>query len=216
MLRTLLTATACLALATSAQAQLVIAGGGLEADTQDVWQAFIDQAKTDGAFVIVPSASGSPAQSAASVRKTLIRHGVDDARITVAPLAVRDDDTTPGVNEKKWKRNADDPDVASQLRGAAAIWFTGGDQSRTTGLLNPDGHATPVLSALRTAHASGTPIGGTSAGAAIMSRTMIRQGDSLTALTGSGEGEVLELGDGLGFLPHGLVDQHFGERARLG
>lgn len=199
-----------------AQAQLVIAGGGLSSDTQDVWQAFIDQAKSDGDFVIVPSASGSPALSAASVRDTLIRYGVTADRISVAPLAVRDDRTTDDVDEAKWKANAKSDRVAEQLRSASAIWFTGGDQSRTTALLNPKGKDSTALTAIREAHAAGTVIGGTSAGAAIMSEVMILQGDSLPTLIGSKQGERLKLGDGLGFLEYGLVDQHFGERARLG
>ena len=62
-----------------------------------------------------------------------------------------------------------------------------------------DDKDTPALSAIREAHARGAAIGGTSAGAAIMSASMITQGDSLTALTGSKSGEALEVAHGLGF-----------------
>ncbi|MDT8321800.1 MAG: hypothetical protein RQ826_14865, partial [Xanthomonadales bacterium] len=65
-----------------------------------------------------------------------------------------------------------------------------------------------------------------SAGAAIMSRHMIAGGDSFEALLQSvnpsynssdgGESGRLLLTVGAGFLPRGLVDQHFGVRARLG
>ena len=113
--------------------------------------------------------------------------------------------------------NANDPDLSNKLAEAAGIWFTGGDQSRTVSLLQPLGVATATLSAIRSAHANGAVIGGTSAGAAIMSREMILGGDSRPALTGGASpGEVLSVGAGLGFYPYALVDQHFDARARLG
>ncbi|MGB3455970.1 MAG: hypothetical protein WBA35_06380, partial [Litorimonas sp.] len=51
------------------QGGLVIAGGGLKADNAAVWQAFIEAVPADGPVVIVPSASGEPALSAASVER---------------------------------------------------------------------------------------------------------------------------------------------------
>ncbi|MEM1088227.1 MAG: cyanophycinase [Pseudomonadota bacterium] len=195
---------------------LIIAGGALARATEDVWRSFINSARTEGPVVIIPSASGSPVESAASARETLMTHGVPDSRIHVAKLAKLDDRSTPRVNEARWASNYDDPDTIALLESASAIWFTGGDQSRTTDLLIKDGTDTPALKAIRAASAKGTPIGGTSAGAAIMSERMLLQGDSLSALTGSREGESIKTGRGLGFFPYGLVDQHFGERARLG
>lgn len=74
----------------------------------------------------------------------------------------------------------------------------------------------------------GGVIGGSSAGAAIMSRTMIVRGDDEGTLTlpvctdaaaycdnGGVSPEQLLLSRGLGFLPGGIVDQHFNRRARL-
>ncbi|MEM9055480.1 MAG: cyanophycinase, partial [Pseudomonadota bacterium] len=176
-----------------------------------------DAASETGPFVIVPSASGQPAQSANAVREILIRYGVASERIEIAKLAVRDDRSTPGVDEADWQANADDPETVDLLNRAAAIWFTGGDQSRTTRLLlSAQAQPTPALTAIRRARAKGASIGGTSAGAAIMSDPMITQGDTLPTLTGSDMGERLEMGPGLDFFEPGLVDQHFGERARLG
>jgi len=73
---------------------------------------------------------------------------------------------------------------------------------------------------------SGGVIGGSSAGAAIMSEAMIGGGNSLAALTHgiikdySGddfpEGDGLLMSEGLGFFPLGIVDQHFGQRSRIG
>jgi cyanophycinase len=195
---------------------LVIAGGALKAETADVWQGFINMARPEGAFVIVPSASGSPVESAHAARDTLLSYGVEGQRIKVARLAKMDDPSTKGEDEALWARNSDDPETVSLLGSAAAIWFTGGDQARTTDILLKDDEETDALKAIRAASAHGAPVGGTSAGAAIMSVSMLLQGDSLTGLTGSVEGEPVKMGSGLGFFEYGLVDQHFGERARLG
>ncbi|MEM8617751.1 MAG: Type 1 glutamine amidotransferase-like domain-containing protein, partial [Pseudomonadota bacterium] len=167
---------------TQSEAALVIAGGALDSRTEDVWRSFIDAARDEGPIVIVPSASGSPVQSAESVRGTLLAYGVGEDRIATAKLATMDDRSSPAVNEALWAENSDDPEIATLLKGAAAIWFTGGDQARTTKILLKGGHETQALSAIRTAAANGAPIGGTSAGAAIMSKTMLLQGDSLSAL----------------------------------
>ena len=167
--------------------------------------------------MIVPSASGAPVESAQSVRETLERYGMASDRIEVAELAVMDDHSTPDIDESEWRANIDRPETIALFDSAAAVWFTGGDQSRTTELfLREEGATTAALQAIRRSNSDGMPIGGTSAGAAIMSDPMITQGDSLTALTGSQSGEPIRLGHGLGFFHHGLVDQHFGERARLG
>jgi cyanophycinase len=131
------------------------------------------------------------------------------------------------VNEADWRNNGEDPQLASLVRTCSAVWFTGGDQTRTIKtLVRPDGSKTPVLEAVWEVYRSGGVIGGSSAGAAIMSEAMIGGGNSLAALkqgviTGYQgddfpEGDGLLMAEGLGFLPHGIVDQHFEQRARIG
>jgi cyanophycinase len=93
-------------------------------------------------------------------------------------------------------------------------------------LVRPDGSKTPVLETVWEVYKSGGVIGGSSAGAAVMSEAMIGGGNSLAALTHgiindySGddfpEGDGLLMSEGLGFFPLGIVDQHFGQRARIG
>jgi cyanophycinase len=82
--------------------RLVIVGGALARDNQDVHRAFIEAASTrsaDGPILIVPSASGSPVDAARRFQDQLTRRGVSDSRILVLPLAVRDDPSTPDVDE---------------------------------------------------------------------------------------------------------------------
>ncbi|QDH33674.1 cyanophycinase [Porphyrobacter sp. YT40] len=219
--RKLVAGMALLACAASARAEggtLVIVGGGLSDDNAAVLTALLDARPADAPRIaIIPAASGEPQASADAFAATLQRHGAKGEDIVTIPLALGDDPGTPDVDESTWRDNAADADAIAAIEGAGAIWFTGGDQSRITSLLlTRKGEDTPMLAAIRRRLAAGAVVGGTSAGAAIMSGAMITQGDSLGALIGEEAGEPLGLARGLGFLPGALVDQHFGERARLG
>src|SRR5690606_28335587 len=112
------------------------------------------------------------------------------------------------------------PEVAALVRDYGSVFFTGGDQALITGALAPNGVDSPVLTAIREAHAAGGLIAGSSAGAAIMSPVMIGGGTSLEAATygvvSDPDRPGLLLGKGLGFFRWGIVDQHFIKRGRLG
>lgn len=197
---------------------LVIVGGGLDPANAEVWGALLEARPAEARTIaIIPAASGEPAASARAAADALERHGAAPAEIVTIRLAAIDDPGTPKVDESTWQAGAHDPSEIATVERAGAIWFTGGDQARITAtLLAADGSDTPMLAAIRRRLAAGAVVGGTSAGAAIMSAAMIAQGDSLGALIGAEAGEPLVLARGLGFLPGALVDQHFGERARLG
>jgi cyanophycinase len=208
---------------------LVIVGGGLESDNKSVFQQLITFAGgTEKAIVaVIPSASGTPMQSYVYFRNILISYGLKPENIHLIPIAMVDDDSTAGVNESQWKDNGNDPRVAELVRKCSAVWFSGGDQSRTMKtLVRADGSHTPVLDAVWEVYRAGGVLGGTSAGAAIMSEVMIGGGTSIAALNHgvitdySGddfpEGQGVWVTKGLGFFPYGLVDQHFNARARIG
>ncbi|MBK1875978.1 cyanophycinase [Pelagicoccus mobilis] len=217
---------ACAQVTSSPNGKLMIVGGGLRASNQEIYQSFIAHAK-EGKFGIIPAASGKPSQAAKTFADTLARYGVDRDRIQIIPIAIRDDSTTNDIDESKWNKNAWESELAEQVASCSAIWFTGGDQSRIMqALTDKAGSASPALTAVRTIYQDGGIIGGTSAGAAIQSETMILGGTSqqafdhgtLTEYPGmeSQENGPLVLGDGLGFFPHGIIDQHFDRKARLG
>ncbi len=199
---------------------LVIAGGAVRADNEAIFRAFIDAMPdpASGRVAIISAASGEPVQSAARFRETLTKYGVADERIVMVRLAVRDDESTPGVDESAWAGNAGNQSEIEKVAEAEAIWFAGGDQSRLTEtLLAADGAPTAMLETIRGRFAAGAVLGGTSAGAAIMSDPMITGGDTMAALLQDEEsGELLTMGRGLGFFAPGLVDQHVDARARLG
>ncbi len=212
--------------ATPVAADLLIVGGALKSDNAEIYQAFVQGLLPEGPVIIIPAASGSPARSAAAFAGDLKAYGVAPERIRIFPLAVRDDAETPNVDESEWRDNAWDTDLLAGLQQAAGVWFTGGDQMRIAStMLGDKGRESPLLVLLRSRLSAGAMVGGTSAGAAIMSRHMITGGSSFEALQGplkdyqaieEQESGHLSLHVGLGFLPQGLVDQHFDRKARLG
>lgn len=213
--------------AVSAKGRLVIAGGAVAADNEAVFGAFAQGLLPEGPVIVIPAASGSPVQSGLAVVDSLASVGVSRDRIRLYPLALLDDSSTPDADERQWRDNAWQSTALEQARGASGVWFTGGDQMRIVTLLRSEsGEASPLLGLIREQLEAGAVVGGTSAGAAIMSRQMITGGDSFTTLVDPRPGSYesmaaqesgrLSMSAGLGFLGQGLVDQHFDRKARLG
>jgi cyanophycinase len=98
------------------------------------------------------------------------------------------------------RRQANDPAFVKPLTEATGVWLTGGDQSRLTAVY----HGTAVEKELQRVLERGGVIGGTSAGAAVMSAVMIVGGKS-----------DAEEGIGFGLISGVVVDQHFWNRNRL-
>ncbi len=204
-------------LAAFADGTLVIAGGAVSPDNASVYRAFVDAIPGKGKVAIISAASGSPVESARRASDALSRYGLRKKDIVHLRLAVVDDDSTDIVDESRWMDNGNSEAELGRLEGVRGVWITGGDQSRLTRVLLADGRDTAILGALRQILDDGGVIGGTSAGAAIMSHPMILFGDTLaTLLDDESLGERLDIGQGIGFFDAGLVDQHFDARARLG
>jgi len=106
-------------------------------------------------------------------------------------------------------------DSAKVLDGAGGIWFAGGDQALLTAALLD----TPIHKRMLEMYQSGCVIGGTSAGAAVMSEVMIT-GDEKRTAGKEGTWEVIWADDvvrtrGFGFVKAAVIDQHFVTRRRL-
>lgn len=118
------------------------------------------------------------------------------------------------------RSNAESDSVQRLLSEATAVWFPGGDQSRITAAMS----GTRAEKALRDSWLRGATIGGTSAGAAVMSATMItgdeRQrggsrppSDSSQAYITIDRDNILT-SPGFGLIDGAIVDQHFVRRKR--
>ncbi len=104
---------------------------------------------------------------------------------------------------------ANDAQVAETILAADGIFLAGGDQRRLMATLWESEAARAMHLAF---HLRGASIGGTSAGAAALSRQMLAIGEA----TVRPEKGTASVDIGLGFVPRAIVDQHFSERGRLG
>lgn len=106
------------------------------------------------------------------------------------------------------------PENAKILDDAGGVFFPGGVQSRLVNIL----FGTPLHKKLLQMYEEGCVIGGTSAGAAVMSEVMIT-GDEKRKTEEGHDFETIEAANvvtspGLGFIKMVIVDQHFATRKR--
>lgn len=210
---------------------LVIVGGALESSNSSIFKKYIELGGgiTNIRIAIVPTATSTPAQSGTYYKNSFAKYGVPKPNIWIVPIAEQDDIYSEVNEAVEWEDNGFNPEVAKKLESYNAVWFTGGWQGRTRNLLmkNEDGKWIEgvVLKTIRNIYKNGGVIGGTSAGAAIMTDPMIDGGSSLGALL-QGHTEVDKFSDkrneqvyltkGVGFWDGGMVGQHFIKRGRFG
>ncbi len=176
---------------------LFIIGGGDWPD--EMVKRFVDLANgvNSGKIIILPMASSVPEESAAEETSDFKKFG---AKSVETCLLTRE--------------QALRPESAELLDGAGGVFFSGGDQSRLTGVLLD----TPVHKKLWELYEQGCIIGGTSAGAAVMSEVMIT-GDEVRKVETGHEFETLQARNvvttrGFGFVRRAIIDQHFVTRKR--
>jgi cyanophycinase len=149
--------------------------------------AFVRRAGAEQArIVIIPSASMQPVKRAARYARIFTKLGAAEVRAVHAELGVTEED-----------RQA--------IRNATGIFVTGGDQVRLMEFLR----AADCVTLIRDAVRDGAVYAGTSAGASALSRRMIAGSKRHKNF------DHVEFAEGLGLIPHAIVDQHFGERRRL-
>jgi cyanophycinase len=136
--------------------------------------------------------------------------GGAQARLVIVPTASADaDNADPSTILEPWKKQgvasavvlhtrsrdeADAPAFVKPLMEATGVWLGDGDQTRLTAAYRD----TAVERELHRLLGRGGVIGGTSAGAAVMTRVMIGAGNP--------DGQAAQ---GFGLLPGMIVDQHF-------
>jgi cyanophycinase len=181
----------------------------------------IPQGETRG--WIIPIGGAENKENDRHILERFIRvSGAADANIVVIPTASRMHETGPRyetlfkslgaaevtVMDFDTRRDCLEPGRLRRLEEATGIFFTGGNQLRLTTLLG----GTPVAKLIRMRNAHGVTVGGTSAGASILSEHMIAFGDEgSSVISGS-----VRLAPGLGLTNRFIIDQHFRQRDRLG
>ena len=106
------------------------------------------------------------------------------------------------------RNDGQDDELIAMVRRATGVFFTGGDQLRLTAIVA----GTPFGDEIRhRIFNDGLIAGGTSAGAAAMSSTMVISGSSSGTVRRSDVG----LAPGLGYWRDTVVDTHFSQRGRV-
>lgn len=100
------------------------------------------------------------------------------------------------------------PQSAAAFDGATGVFFTGGNQLKLSTIIR----GTAFGQAVTRAYQGGAIVGGTSAGASVISENMISYGSP----GNSPKHRMAGAAQGLGLLPGVIVDQHFSQRDRFG
>lgn len=154
---------------------------------ESILAAFVRRAGGEQArIVIIPSASMKPVERAERYTRIFRKLRASEVRTVHAELGVTEHDREAIAN-------------------ATGIFVTGGDQVRLMDFLRAAGCVELIRETVR----GGAVYAGTSAGASALSRRMIA-GSKRKKGT-----DLVEFDEGLGLIPHAIVDQHFGERRRL-
>lgn len=143
--------------------------------------------------VVVTTASEVPEEMFATYKKAFTDLGVKEV------THVHGDTREDSLDEK-----AEEP-----VKRAGAVFFTGGDQLRLTSQLGD----TPVFQAIQKLYHDGGVVAGTSAGASVLSDTMLVSGESGASPKG---GDAIQMAPGFALVEGVVVDQHFAERGRMG
>ena len=171
---------------------LIIIGGHEKDGDQEILKTVAERVGS-GKLVICTVATTEPAESFKEYRK--IFQGLGVKRVEQLDIRIREE----GYADK----------VVSVLDGATVVFFTGGDQLKITSQLGDS----RVYQRVQEIFESGGTIAGTSAGASVMSETMLISGASDESHK---LGSVLGMAPGLGLIHDVVIDQHFAERGRLG
>lgn len=176
------------------ESKLIIIGGAEDKDGDKVILNEVCDSfdKDNGRFVIATVATELPKEVGAQYSDIFEKMNVRNISI----LNVED------------REDAYRQDNISIVENASLIFFTGGDQLRITSILG----GTPMYAAVKKKYEDGCVFVGTSAGASVMSDTMVTTGED----DESPKKWALNMAPGLGLIKGVIIDQHFAQRGRIG
>jgi cyanophycinase len=174
------------------QGTLIIIGGHEDHDGDKIILKEVASRVRNGKLVLATIASHEPEGYLEKYQASFAELGVGQ----VTELYVED------------RIEANDKGKLEALNEVEAVFFSGGDQLRITSQIG----GTPIFDRVVDIFRSGGVIAGTSAGASMMSDTMLVKGTSAASFR---VGDV-RMAPGLGLLSNVIIDQHFAERGRIG
>jgi len=169
-----------------------IGGGEQKENNPKILKRFLELCGgSDADILVIPTAS--------QLAETGGRYEDIFTELGAASVDVMDFDT---------RRDCQEPNRLARIERATGIFFTGGNQLRLSTILG----GTAAAKLIRERSAAGVTVGGTSAGASILSEHMIAFGKE----GASPQADSVRLAPGLGLTNRFIIDQHFRERDRLG
>lgn len=173
---------------------LIAIGGNEDKENEQVIlkRMGLEIGKVNYKVVVITTASEEPEKRGKDY--TQVFKALGAAEIVILDVRARD--------------HANDKEVIKKMEGADLIFLTGGDQLRLTAIIG----GTKLFEAIQNHLENGVHLVGTSAGAAVLSDTMIYEGKSEEGLL---KGKVFTT-HGFGFVRNIVFDTHFMDRGRLG
>lgn len=184
----------CLVSYAQTKGKLVIIGG---VQTDEIVKKYVELAGgPDANIIIIPNAGSEPIRWSKSQQEDFAKFGAKSDYLLFDKESVDDE-----INLEKMDK-------------ANAVFFLGGDQSNLT----RDMLGTKLLEKVFDIYNNAGVIGGSSAGAAIMSEVMITGNELINPDSNSAyisiEKDNIEVKEGFGFLKNVIIDQHFLKRKR--
>jgi cyanophycinase len=172
---------------------MVIGGAEDKLGRRTILSRFARLAGGPGASVAVISTASALGDTATEVyRAVLGRIGITDVR---------------GLRPES-RAEADDPACAALLEDCSGIFMTGGNQNKLSTIVA----GTRLGAAIAQAYEAGAVVGGTSAGASVVTTLMVATG----AEGSTPKERMVQLAAGLGLIDGVVIDQHFSQRNRYG
>ena len=176
--------------------RLVIIGGGKKPEY--LMKKFIELAGGEKSkIIIIPNASGVPMEEYGYEKEEFVNAGCKNINYLYC---------------NREEANADSS--VEKLNDITGVYFSGGDQS----FLTRDLLGTKLLAKIKDIYEKGGVVGGTSAGAAVMSKVMITGNELLNKDSTQAFIEIkknnIETVEGFGFIKRAIIDQHFLKRKR--
>jgi len=180
-------------MSSEARGYLVIIGGAEDKKgRREILSEFMRLCGERPTIGIITSATKEPAESGKNYEDIFTSLGA----AKVIKLLVQD------------RTEANSDSALEDLRQCDGVFFTGGDQLRITTIIG----GTKFANKLKELYKRGAVIAGTSAGASVMSETMITSGNDDDAAKKC----TLKMAPGLALIDKVVIDQHFAQRGRIG
>lgn len=176
------------------EGKLIIIGGAEDKEgSKEILKVVCQSINKENDFLVIATiATENPEEAGKKYTKIFNNLGVKNINIL----------------DVKERNEAHNEENINMLKKAALVFFTGGDQLRITSILG----GTPLHEEIKHSYTRGCIYVGTSAGASVMSSTMIVNGIDEE----SPKKCTLKMAPGLDLIDGVIIDQHFAQRGRIG